>query len=202
MAVGPPTSWIYPLKSGSHVIFSDSFIIELSFIVLVAVNEIYEIKLETGWGTKGIMLNPSEFEESKVFQASFSFHKRPGKDIKEIIISVDGSQLFSETIDKSVKTTASSHLPIVCDSYSTKIKVLSSIIQGLASTFNETIRSIETTKEIESNESKIDIVDKDSHRIVPSSTKYSWQTPSFYAIVEKDEEERRAREEIRKKRKG
>ena len=66
----------------------DSFIIELSFIVLVAVNEIYEIKLETGWGTKGIMLNPSEFEESKVFQASFSFHKRPGKDIKEIIISV------------------------------------------------------------------------------------------------------------------
>ena len=177
----------------------DSFIIELAFVVLVAVNEKYEVKLNTGWGTKGFMLNPSEFEESKTYQTSFSFHKRPGRDIKEIIISVDEHQLFSETIDKSVKTTPSPHLPVVFDSDSAQNEVLSSTMLRLANIINRKLQRIEFTKEIDSNESTINIGDKkDSHQITSSPMKYSWQTPEFYAIIEKDKKERMERERKRK----
>lgn len=101
------------LSISSKEVKYDTFFIELSFEILLAVNENYEIKITTGWGTRGFILNPIDFEEHKNYQASFMFHKRVGKDINELLILVDDSKLIVKHIPKVTSLRPAPELPRV-----------------------------------------------------------------------------------------
>ena len=72
--------------------------VRLSYIVRQTVNERYEIKIMTEWGTKGFTINPMELEESRKYQAEYIFHKRVGKAISSISILVDDVPFIQDNI--------------------------------------------------------------------------------------------------------
>lgn len=106
----------------------DTVFIELTFKILLAVNENYEIKLTTGWGTKGFILNPINFEEHKNYQVSFIFHKRAGKEINELSILVDDAKIIEKHIPKATFSKATPELPRVSKSDANAKYIMASLI--------------------------------------------------------------------------
>lgn len=101
------------LTISNKVVGYDTFYVELSFKIMLAVNENYEIKLNTGWGTKGFTLKPVDFEELKTYQTSFIFHKRAGKNIENLSILVDNSLSKVESVPKVNVVKLTPKLPTV-----------------------------------------------------------------------------------------
>ena len=77
-----------------------------SFKVLMCVKEEYELSVSSNWGMRGMIINPYGHPEGKTASFTFTFRKRPGKDIGEITIKADGKVLadekvFSQSIDNN-----------------------------------------------------------------------------------------------------
>ena len=70
----------------------------VSLKVLMCVNENYELSVSSNWGMRGMIINPSSHPEGKTDRFDFTFHKRPGKDIGEIIVMADGTVLSDEKV--------------------------------------------------------------------------------------------------------
>lgn len=70
--------------------------VQVTFKVLLSVNEAYEIAIRGGWGTRAITINPSCIEEGKTTTLDFVFHKRPGKELGQLSLLVDGTELAND----------------------------------------------------------------------------------------------------------
>ena len=69
----------------------------VSLKVLMCVNEKYELSVSSNWGTRGVIINPNNYPEGKTACFDFTLHKRPGKDVGEITVKVDGKVLSQYT---------------------------------------------------------------------------------------------------------
>lgn len=121
---------------------NNTFSVEISLEILLAVNECYEVVVKTEWGNKGFTFNPSKFEESQTYKVSYTFHKRPGTEIQRLAICVDGYFLHNEPIDKIPKTNTSQQLEIIEDEQSPKER-LTTTIQHIANTLIGVIQEAE-----------------------------------------------------------
>lgn len=66
----------------------------LSINILYAANEHYEIKVSTNRGTKGDIINPSDYKEDSVIQKTFKFNKRAGKkNLEDITVEIEGQKV-------------------------------------------------------------------------------------------------------------
>ena len=66
----------------------------LSIMVHKGVNESYEMKVSSNWGTKGELFNPSEHEESKLVKKTIEYNRRAGKgEFGEVSVEVDGEKI-------------------------------------------------------------------------------------------------------------
>lgn len=72
--------------------------VSLSYIVRQVVNERYEIKIKTEWGTKGFTLNPIELVESRKYHAEYIFYKRVGQAISSVLVFGDEELIIQDTI--------------------------------------------------------------------------------------------------------
>ena len=66
----------------------------LSIKVHKGVNESYEIKVSSNWGTKGELFNPNEHEESKLVKKTIEYNRRAGKgEFGEVSVEVEGDKI-------------------------------------------------------------------------------------------------------------
>lgn len=72
--------------------------VSLSYIVRQVVNERYEIKIKTEWGSKGFTLNPMELEESRKYHTEYIFYKRVGQVISRILVFGDEELIIQDNI--------------------------------------------------------------------------------------------------------
>lgn len=70
--------------------------VQVTLKVLLSVNEVYEIAIRSGWGTRANTINPSCIEEGKTITLDFAFHKRPGKIFGQLSLLVDGTELVND----------------------------------------------------------------------------------------------------------
>lgn len=121
------------LTISNKVVGYDTFYVEVSFKIMLAVNENYEIKLKTGWGTKGFTLKPADFEELKTYQTSYIFHKRAGNNIDNLSIFVDNSLSVVESIPKVNIEKLTPQLPNVAKEDATAKYSMASLIYQIDS---------------------------------------------------------------------
>ena len=79
---------------------STEMIVTMKFKVLMTVNERYELKITSSWGTRGQQINPSDYIEGETIKISFSFRKRPGKEWEINDIRAEGTELEVKQIKK------------------------------------------------------------------------------------------------------
>ena len=66
----------------------------LSIMVHKGVNESYEIKVSSNWGTKGELFNPSEQEENRLVKKTIEYNRRAGKgEFGEVSVEVEGEKI-------------------------------------------------------------------------------------------------------------
>lgn len=73
-------------------------VILLSLTIAVPINENYEIKVVSGWGTKARLFNPSLYEGNVVENVQITFHKRSDKKLDKVVVTIDNEQIFEEHI--------------------------------------------------------------------------------------------------------
>ena len=72
---------------------STEMIVTMKFKVLMTVNERYELKITSSWGTRGQQINPSDYIEGEAIKVSLLFRKRPGNEWKINSIKAEGAEL-------------------------------------------------------------------------------------------------------------
>lgn len=66
----------------------------LSIMVHKGVNESYEIKVSSNWGTKGELFNPSEQEENRLVKKTIEYNRRAEKGkFGEVSVEVEGEKI-------------------------------------------------------------------------------------------------------------
>jgi hypothetical protein len=174
--------------------------VEISLEILLAVNECYEVIVKTEWGNKGFTINPSKYIESHTYKTSYTFNKRPGTEIERLLIYVDGYILHDEPFNNIPKTNTSQQLETIEGDQSPNER-LTTTIQHIANTLIGVIQEAE----IKRKEGVDDVIHEPPHSqgnresiniSQPANKKYSWQTPGYYAAIEKDRKEREERERL------
>ena len=79
---------------------STEIVVSIKFKILMSVNESYELKVSSSWGTRGQQINPSDYIEGEAIKISFSFRKRPGKEWEINDIRAEGTELEVKQIKK------------------------------------------------------------------------------------------------------
>lgn len=80
----------------------DNAEVKMSIKVQRGVNESYEIKVSSNWGTKAELFNPSEHDEGRVDTMRFQYHRRAGKgSFGEVRIEVEGEKIDVGGISKN-----------------------------------------------------------------------------------------------------
>ena len=172
----------------------NSLMVEISLEIMLAVNECYEVVVKTEWGNKGFTFNPSKYEESSIRKFSYTFYKRTGIEIERLIIFVDDDIILDEPIEMLMKTNSSQQLETLEGEPTSKEK-MTAAIQHIASTLIGVIQESEIMrKETANNSIQQPILFHSNQETKPLSQptvkKYSWQTPGYYAVIEKDRKER------------
>lgn len=174
--------------------------VEISLEILLAVNECYEVIVKTEWGNKGFTINPSYYIESHTYKTSYTFYKRPGTEIERLSIYVDGYILHDEPFNNIQKTNTSQQLETIEGDQSPNER-LTTTIQHIANTLIGVIQEAE----IKRKDGADDVIHEPQHSqgnresiniSQPANKKYSWQTPGYYAAIEKDRKEREERERL------
>ena len=75
---------------------STEMIVTMTFKILMTVNERYELKITSSWGTRGQLINPSDYIEGEAIKVSLLFRKRPGNEWKINSIKAEGAELELE----------------------------------------------------------------------------------------------------------
>ena len=73
---------------------STEMIVTMKFKVLMTVNERYELKITSSWGTRGQQINPSDYIEGEAIKVSLLFRKCPGDEWKINFIKAEEKVLL------------------------------------------------------------------------------------------------------------
>lgn len=143
----PPFDKCADLIVSHKYISDDTLLVELALNILLPANEKYEIKLNTGWGSKGFTINLSEFDESSTYQASFLFHKRLGKNFEELRILIDGIPIILETVPKLPNKISRPYLPCVSKEDAIAKYLIANLIYQIADSLPVLILNIKDRKQ-------------------------------------------------------
>lgn len=82
--------------------------VSISLKILMCVNEEYELKVSTNWGTRSKSINPSSFESNKLSYVDFLFHKRQDREFENISIIMEDVLLAETTVtEKNIENQCS-----------------------------------------------------------------------------------------------
>ncbi len=101
--VKKPYKECFSIEGASINIGNEKSVISLSIKVFSGVNESYEIKILTNWGTKAKLFNPSEYDENRIHTIEYEFHKRPGKEFGEFHFSIEKEEVNVECTEHFVE---------------------------------------------------------------------------------------------------
>lgn len=148
--------------------------ITISLKVLMCVNEEYELSVSSNWGTRALMINPYKYTEGKPATIDFTLRKRPGKDIGETTVMVDG---------KEIKSIKSSNNQEGNDHTDQSINDIAETLKKVAEKVKESLENFERRNE------HLSLIGSDSS----GNQTYSRENSSFdwNAYIEKSEQVKR-----------
>lgn len=94
----PEFSQCYSVENVQHEVTETGAAVFVYLKVLMSLNEKYELKVQTNWGTRGEFINPFYSKVGEVIKMEFDFRKRPNGDLGEIKLYVDDKAILLDEI--------------------------------------------------------------------------------------------------------
>lgn len=90
-------------------------VVQLSIKAKTFINENFEIRISSGWGTKARVFNPSQHEENVVYNETITMNKRMDQEIGNVVVTIEGEKVFEENVQLPIiKNTPSLSLESKC----------------------------------------------------------------------------------------
>lgn len=107
----PDFSQCYHVENIQHEVTETGATVFVYLKVLLPVNETFELKIQTNWGTRGDFINPFHSRTGEVIKTECDFRKRPNGELGEIKLYVDDKAILLDEICvfKSVNDESSFH---------------------------------------------------------------------------------------------
>ena len=167
---------------------STEIVVLIKFKILMSVNESYELKVSSSWGTRGQQINPSDYIEGETIKISFSFRKRPGKEWEIVNVKLDNNGTETEQERDLLKLIKNKRVK----STNNRMPLWNRINQMFSEAISQAVVEIE----------------KEQEQVLGISTPvhnngtYSWRTEGYKSVIEQDRIKREQHEkEVEEKRK-
>lgn len=183
-------------------LYDDKLEVDIKLKVKLSIDESYQVRVETNWGTRAICVNPSDSKEGKYVVQKITIRKKTGKEIGDVVCCYE---------DKKIKCSNLNSISSDRNDEDNKIKELIDELPGInalisvkAKEFAQSLFHGKKRKDNEELDIKIPSSNQSSslNQEKPASEeprRYRWQTDSFLRQIEKDKQERQELIENKKK---
>lgn len=189
-------------------LYDDKLEVDIKLKVKLSIDESYQVKVETNWGTRAICVNPSDTKEGEYVSQKITIRKKPGKEIGDVVCCYE---------DKRIQC---SHLNSNSSDRNDEDNEIKELIDELSemnapNSVKEIVQFLYNSKKLKDSEDKesdyvtvhgikIPVSNQSSslNQEKPASEepkRYRWQTDSYLRQIEKDKKERQKLIENKKK---
>lgn len=74
-------------------LYDDKLDVDIKLKVKLSIDESYQVKIETNWGTRAICVNPSDAKEGEYISQKITIRKKPGKEIGDIVCCYENQRI-------------------------------------------------------------------------------------------------------------
>lgn len=188
-------------------LYDDKLDVDIKLKVKLSIEESYQVKIETNWGTRAICVNPSDTKEGEYISQKITIRKKPGKEIGDVVCCYEDQRIKCSNINSisSDRNDADKEIKELIDELS-EMDAPNSVKEFIRFLYN-------IQKQNDNNDKKADYENVNGFKI-PVSNQYSsiqekpineepkryrWQTDSYLRQLEKDKQEREQRLEHEKR---
>lgn len=80
-------------------LYDDKLDVDIKLKVKLSINESYQVKIETNWGTRSICVNPSHTKEGEYISQKITIRKKPGKEIGDVVCCYEDQRIKCSNIN-------------------------------------------------------------------------------------------------------
>ena len=188
-------------------LYDNKLDVDIKLKVKLSIDESYQVKIETNWGTRSICVNPSDTKEGGCILQKITIRKKPGKEIGDVICCYEDQRIKCSNINSisSDRNNENNEIKELIDELSE---------MGAPNSVKEFIRFLyNIQKQNDNNDKEADYENVNGSKILASNQhssiqekliseepkRYRWQTDSYLRQLEKDKQEREQRVEHEKK---
>lgn len=188
-------------------LYDDKLDVDIKLKVKLSIDESYQVKIETNWGTRAICVNPSDTKEGEYISQKITIRKKPGKEMGDVVCCYEDQRIKCSNINSisSDRNDADKEIKELIDELS-EMDAPNSVKEFIRFLYN-------IQKQNDNNDKKADYENVNGFKI-PVSNQYSsiqekpineepkryrWQTDSYLRQLEKDKQEREQRLEHEKR---
>lgn len=74
-------------------LYDDKLDVDIKLKVKLSIDESYQVKIETNWGTRSICVNPSHTKEGEYISQKITIRKKPGKEIGNVVCCYEDKKI-------------------------------------------------------------------------------------------------------------
>ena len=74
-------------------LYDDKLEVDIKLKVKLSIDESYQVKVETNWGTRAICVNPSDTKEGEYISQKITIRKKPGKEIGDVVCCYEDQRI-------------------------------------------------------------------------------------------------------------
>ena len=188
-------------------LYDDKLDVDIKLKVKLSIDESYQVKIETNWGTRAICVNPSDTKEGEYISQKITIRKKPGKEIGDVVCCYEDQRIKCTNIQSisSSRNDEDDEIKEIIDELS-EMEAPNSVKELIQFLYNNQKQNGNNGKEADPenvNGLKAPVSYRDTSvqdkPISGEPKRYRWQTDSFLRQIEKDKKEREQRLEHQKK---
>ena len=188
-------------------LYDDKLDVDIKLKVKLSIDESYQVKIETNWGTRAICVNPSDAKEGEYISQKITIRKKPGKEIGDVVCCYEDQRIKCTNIQSisSSRNDEDDEIKEIIDELS-EMGVPNSVKELIQFLYNNQKQNGNNGKKADPenvNGLKAPVSYRDTSvqdkPISGEPKRYRWQTDSFLRQIEKDKKEREQRMEHQKK---
>lgn len=187
-------------------LYDDKLDVDIKLKVKLSIDESYQVKVETNWGTRAICVNPSDTKEGEYVSQKITIRKKPGKEIGDVVCCYEDQRIKCTNIQSisSSRNDEDDEIKEIIDELS-EMEAPNSVKELIQFLYNNQKQNGNNGKEADPenvNGLKAPVSHRDTSvqdkPISGEPKRYRWQTDSFLRQIEKDKKEREQRLEHQK----
>lgn len=80
-------------------LYDDKLDVDIKLKVKLSIDESYQVKIETNWGTRSICVNPSDTKEGEYILQKITIRKKPGKEMGDVVCCYEDQRIKCSNIN-------------------------------------------------------------------------------------------------------